>query len=132
MDDKLCRQAVALRDLSLSRFAAAQGAALNQQLRPGGTMDGAVHASAAQQAFIGSIDDGIHLHGGNIVSYNLQGHDSTSSLSGVIISQVSLRSNLVEYKGEFHSSTFPLLVTDQNRYSPHVRPPLKIHPNLVQ
>ena len=75
-------------------------------------MDGAVYASAAQQAFIGSIDDGIHLHGGNIVSYNLQGHDSTSSLSSVIIPQVPLCSNLMEYKGEFHSSTFPLPVTD--------------------
>ena len=85
VNDKLCRQAVALRDLGLSRFAAAQGAALGQQLRSGGTVDSAVHASAAQQALVGGVDDGIHLHGGNIISHDIQGHDDTSSLDRVII-----------------------------------------------
>ena len=80
VDDELRRQAVAFCDLGLSRFAAVQGAALGQQLRPGGPVDGPVHTSAAQQALVGGVDDGVHLHGGNIVSYNLQGHDGTSSL----------------------------------------------------
>ena len=85
VDDELRRQTVALGELGLSRFAAVQGAALGQQLRPGGTVDGTVHASAAQQALVGGVDDGVHLHGGDIVSYNLQGYDGTSSLDKVII-----------------------------------------------
>ena len=85
MDDKLRRQAVALCDLGLSRFAAVQGVALGQQLRPGGTVDIPVHTSAAQQALVGDVDDGVRPHGGDIVSYNLQRHDGTSSHSGVII-----------------------------------------------
>ena len=84
-DDKLCWQAVALRDLGLSGLAAAQGAALGQQLRSGGTVDGAVYTSAAQQALVGSVDDGVHLHGSNIMSNDMQGHDDTSSLDRVII-----------------------------------------------
>ena len=56
-------------------------------------VNGAVHTSAAQQAFVGSVDNGVHLHGGNIVSYNLQGHDSTSSLSVAIISYAVLPGN---------------------------------------
>ena len=88
VDDELRRQAVAFRDLGLSGFAAVQGAALGQQLRPGGPVDGPVHTSAAQQALVGGVDDGVHLHGGDIVSYNLQGHDGTSSHSGVIVPQM--------------------------------------------
>ena len=69
----------------LSRFAAVQGAALGQQFWPGGTVDGTVHTSAAQQALVGGVDDGVHLHGSNIISHDMQGHDDTSSLDRVII-----------------------------------------------
>ena len=53
------------------RFATAQGAALNQQLRIGGTVDGAVHTTAAQQALLDGVDDSIHLHSGNIISHDM-------------------------------------------------------------
>ena len=49
--------------------------------------------STAQQTLLGSVDDGVHLHGGDIVSYNLQGHDGTSSRSGVIVPQMGLPGN---------------------------------------
>lgn len=81
MDYKPGGQAIALGELGLSRFAAAQGAALGQQLRPCGTVDGAVHATAAQQALLGGVDDGVHFHGGDIISHNMQGHGATSLVS---------------------------------------------------
>lgn len=56
-----------------------------RQLQPGGTVDGAVYTSAAQQTHLGSVDDGVHLHGSNIISHDMQGHDDTSSLDRVII-----------------------------------------------
>ena len=43
-----CRQPVALRDFGLTGAAAAQPAALGQQLRPGGAMYRTVHSAAAQ------------------------------------------------------------------------------------
>ena len=67
----LSRQTVALGDLGLACGATAQGAALLQQLRPGGAVDGSVHAAPAQQAIFGGVDNGIHLHGGNIIAYHL-------------------------------------------------------------
>ena len=65
------RQTVALGDLGLARRAAAQGAALLQQLRPSSAVDGSVHAAPAQQAIFGGVDNGIHLYGSNIIAYHL-------------------------------------------------------------
>ena len=98
MDDELRRQTGARSDLGLSWCADVQGASLGQQLRPGGPVDGPVHTSAAQQTLVGGVDDGVHLHGGDIVSYNLQGHDGTSSRSGVIVPQEGLSGNPAEYE----------------------------------
>lgn len=47
--------------LGVSDFVAAQSTVLGQQLQPCGPTDGTVHTSSVQQAFIGGIDDGIHL-----------------------------------------------------------------------
>ena len=53
-------------DLRLTRLAAAQCAALLQQLRPCGAVDRPIHAAAAQQRTVGGVDDGIHLRFGNV------------------------------------------------------------------
>ena len=78
MDDIPCGKPVAFGDFGLSCTAAAQRAAFRQQLRPGRTVNGSVHTSAAQQALVCGIDNGIHFHGGDVVSYNLKRHTNTS------------------------------------------------------
>ena len=57
VNDMAGGQPVAAGDARLARRAAADAPAFLQQFRPGGTMDGAVDASAAEQAFIGSVND---------------------------------------------------------------------------
>ena len=69
--------------LGLSGFAAAQGAAFSQALRPGSAVDDTVCALTAQPTF---VDDGTRLPRGNIVSYNMQGYDNTSLRFNAIIS----------------------------------------------
>ena len=54
------------RDLGLPCFTAAQRLTGLQKLRAGGTMDGAVHAAAAQKRAICGVDNGIHMGSGNI------------------------------------------------------------------
>ena len=49
MDHVFRRQPISPGNLRLTGFTATQGSALRQQFRPGRRMDGAVHASAAQQ-----------------------------------------------------------------------------------
>jgi hypothetical protein len=44
-----------------ARWTTAQRATLFQQCRPGSTMNRAIHATTAQQAAIGSVDDGIDI-----------------------------------------------------------------------
>ena len=67
-------QTVALGNLRFTRPAAPQGPAFPQQLRPGGMMDGPVHAASAQEGRIGRVYDGVHLHFRNIVSDDLKRH----------------------------------------------------------
>ena len=52
-------QAIAARDLGLARLAAAERAALGQQLRPRGAMDGPVDPAAPEQRAVGRVDDGV-------------------------------------------------------------------------
>jgi hypothetical protein len=59
-------QAVAARDAGLPRRAAAEGAALGQQLGAGGVVDRAVDAAAAEQAFVGGVDDGVDGEPGDV------------------------------------------------------------------
>ena len=73
-------QTISIGNFGLSRPASAQGTALSQQPRPGGAVDGAVYASAPQQALVGGVDDGVNLHGGDVVSHNVQGHETASLL----------------------------------------------------
>ena len=47
-------------DLGAPGVAAAERAALGEQLGPGGAVDRAVHAAAAQERIVGGVDDGIH------------------------------------------------------------------------
>lgn len=54
------------------------------------------HGLSSQQALVGGVDDDVHLHGGDIVSYNLQEHDSTTSRYGVIVPQMGLPGNLAK------------------------------------
>ena len=59
MDDVLCLQAVAFRDLCLASPAAVQGAAFDQQSRPCRTMDSTIHTATAQQTAIGRVHNAI-------------------------------------------------------------------------
>ncbi len=61
MDDMLRRQPIAARDLGRSGVAAAERPAFSEQLRPGGAMDRAVDAAAAEQRPVRRIDDGIDV-----------------------------------------------------------------------
>ncbi len=54
-------QIMAAGDTGLAGRAAAKDPALLQQPRPRGPMDGAVHPAAAEQGFIGGIDDGVNI-----------------------------------------------------------------------
>jgi hypothetical protein len=79
VDDIPARQTVALRDLRIARAAAAERAAFGQQFRPRGAVDAPVHSPAAEERFLRGVDDGVHGHGRNIVSYNLQRHSDPAS-----------------------------------------------------
>jgi hypothetical protein len=61
MDDVPGLEAIAAGDLGGTGVATAQGLAFGQQLRSGGTMDGAVDAAAAEQRGVGSVDDGVDV-----------------------------------------------------------------------
>ena len=67
-------QAVSLGQHSLTRRTAANGAAFFFQLRTRCPVDGAVYATSAHEGRVGGIHDGIYVHEGNIVSYDLKGH----------------------------------------------------------
>lgn len=66
VDDPFRGQIITLGDFRLAGFAAVERAALFQQLRPGGAMDGAVHAAAAQERSVGGVDDGIDVLLGDV------------------------------------------------------------------
>ena len=73
---------IALCDLCFAGRAAVQGTAFGQQFWPGGPVNGAVDTAAAQQRTIGCVDNGVHIHFGNIISDDFEGHeDSLSFLS---------------------------------------------------
>src|SRR4029450_3037346 len=55
------RQPVSAGGLGIAGVASAQRAALLQQVRAGGTVDGAVDTPAPQQARLGGVDDGVDL-----------------------------------------------------------------------
>ena len=83
VDDVPAGQPIGPRELCLPGPAAAEPAALRQQLRACGTVNAAIHPSAAQQRFIGGVDNGVHLHPGNIVSDDLQRHKALSTFLSV-------------------------------------------------
>jgi hypothetical protein len=60
------RQTIALRNLGVTGFAAAQPGAFLQQTRSGGPVDGAVHPASTQQRVVGGIDNGINRQCGDI------------------------------------------------------------------
>ena len=60
------RQAVAAGDLRLPGRAAAEHATFRQQPWPGGAVDSAVHAAAAQQRFVGRVDDRVDRQRGDV------------------------------------------------------------------
>ena len=66
VDDMAGLEAIAARDLGLAGLAAAERAAFGEQLRPGGAMDGAVDAAAAEQGGVGRVDDGVDVERGDV------------------------------------------------------------------
>jgi len=66
MNHMLRRQLISPGDLGVAGFAAMEGAAIGEKLRPGGTVDGAVHAASAEQGVIRGVDDGVNAQRRNI------------------------------------------------------------------
>jgi hypothetical protein len=85
VDDITRRQAVARGDLGVAGGAAAQRSTFRQQTRPGRAVNRTVHTAAAQQRFIGRVDDGIHLHLRNVafddLDFSRAPHHSPPALS---------------------------------------------------
>src|SRR5688572_27075618 len=52
--------------LRLASATAAQRAAFGEQFRPGGAVDGAVHAAASEQGRVGGIDEGVNVEGRDV------------------------------------------------------------------
>ncbi len=72
VDDVLGLEPVAARDLGRAGLAAAERLAFLEQFRPGGAMDGAVDAAAAQQRAVGGVDDGADLERGDVGDHNIE------------------------------------------------------------
>lgn len=66
VEDVLRGEAIALGQLGLPGLAAPQGAALRQQVRPGGAVDGPVHAAAPQERAVGGVDNSLRVGLGDI------------------------------------------------------------------
>src|ERR1700744_47943 len=71
MDDMPRRKIVAARDFRIAGFAAAERFAFAQKLLARGTMDRAVDAAAAEQAFVGRIDDCVDIELGDVAERDL-------------------------------------------------------------
>ncbi len=72
MDHMPSPEPIAAGDFRLAGFGAAEASAFGQQLRSGSAMNGAVDATAAQEAAVGGIDDGIHIQGGDVGNNDFQ------------------------------------------------------------
>ncbi len=81
VDDVLGRQAVAPGELGLAGFAAVQGSALGQQLRPCRRVNGTIYPAAAQQDEIGGVDDGVALDFRDVRTDALKGHRRSPNTS---------------------------------------------------
>ena len=66
MNDPSRRKPVASGDASFARRAATDAAAFFQKLSARSAVDGTVHALAAQERVVGSVDDGVDLERGDI------------------------------------------------------------------
>src|SRR5712691_10420229 len=60
VNDVFCRQPIAAGELGVSGRAAAERAALGEELGSRGAVDRAVHAAAAEQRVVRGVDDGVH------------------------------------------------------------------------
>ena len=77
VDHILARQSISLCDFRAAGFAATQRLTLRKQLRSCSSVDAAVNTATAQKRAVRRIDDSIHLHFCDVVSYNLKGHNIT-------------------------------------------------------
>src|SRR5262249_38238525 len=64
VDDVLGFEAIAACDLGGAGVAAAERATFGEKVRPGGAVDGAIDAAAAEQRLVGSVDDGPDIERG--------------------------------------------------------------------
>lgn len=71
VDDVLRGELVSGSDLRHARGASTQFPALFEQFRSSGSMDGAINTTAAQQGFIGGIDDRVDLELADVPCENL-------------------------------------------------------------
>lgn len=72
MDYVFGRQTISARDLRIARVAATERTAFVEQLRPGGTVDGTVHAATTQQRRVGRVDDGVNAQCRNVSDEDFQ------------------------------------------------------------
>ena len=74
MDNVFAWQVIATRHLCAARHAAVQRYAFFKQLRPSRAVYAAINAPAAEQGHVSGVNNGVHVHFRNIVSYYPQRH----------------------------------------------------------
>ena len=81
MDDETRGQAVAARQLRLADLATAQRAAFRNQFFARRAVNRAIHTTAAEQRFVGGIDNRVHRQRRNIGHLHFQIHASFSFIN---------------------------------------------------
>ena len=81
MNDVSGLEVVAPGNLSMPGFTAAEGSAFSEEFRPGGTMNGPIHAAAAQKGAIGGVDNALRVGLCNIANNNGKAFHKTHPLS---------------------------------------------------
>ena len=78
MNDIFARELIAARDFRFAHAASAQRPALCEQLGPCRLVNGAVDADAGAKLSVARVDNGVHVHAGDIIPDDLNGHWRTS------------------------------------------------------
>lgn len=92
VNDPPGRKFIAFGDFGLSGGAAAEHAAFRQQFRPGGAMNGAVHATPAEQRRVGGIHNRLHA-----LLRDVTGNDGEATGNGLVGFGVQLRNRKVAH-----------------------------------
>jgi hypothetical protein len=94
VDHPAGRQPAAGRGLRVAGLAAAEPAALREDLRAAGTVDRAVYATAAEQRLVGRVDDGVDLLRGQVADDEGELTGRGYALFRLVVSSSALASSI--------------------------------------